>query len=133
MMHDDSTARLCSLFQVHRSGERTFLIQWLDCTMRTHKMPTFRVCSSSPPDRALAGVRILVPEPRNRAPLSWEALPYGILCWVPYVSLAYLSRRPNTQPIRLLLLPVVIVSLVWTGHAFIFTDPKHNSLNWGLS
>ncbi|KAG9315802.1 hypothetical protein JVU11DRAFT_3451 [Chiua virens] len=44
--------------------------------------------------------------------------------------MAYLSRRPDTLYLRLLLLPIVVCLTFGTYFRFMYTDPKLNIYNW---
>jgi len=46
--------------------------------------------------------------------------------------MAYLSRRPDTFYLRLLLLPLVVLLAFGTYFRFMYTQPELNIYNWGL-
>lgn len=46
--------------------------------------------------------------------------------------MAYLTRRPDTFYLRLLLLPLVVVLAFGTYFRFMYTEPELNIYNWGL-
>ena len=50
---------------------------------------------------------------------------------IPFFTMAYLSRRPDTFYLRLLLLPLVIFLAFGTYFRFVYTDPTLSTLNWG--
>jgi hypothetical protein len=54
-----------------------------------------------------------------------------VSCYAPFIFLAYLTRRPDTYLIRLLLLPSVIVSILVAAYRFTWTMPELNVYNWG--
>lgn len=75
--------------------------------------------------------RTLIPRPQDRTPVTWNALPYAVASCIPFVFMAYLSRRPDTYLIRLLLLPTVITAILGTAYRFVWTVPQLNVYNWG--
>lgn len=56
---------------------------------------------------------------------------YPVALYAPFIFLAYLTRRPDTYPIRLLLLPSVITSILVAAYRFTWTVPELNVYNWG--
>lgn len=79
----------------------------------------------------VSAFRIIIPEPQNRQPISWRALPYFLFPLLGLFVMAALARRPNTWFIRMTLLPVVILSSIWASFNFMWTDPILNVYNWG--
>ncbi|THG92839.1 hypothetical protein EW145_g8567, partial [Phellinidium pouzarii] len=75
--------------------------------------------------------RLLVPELENRIPITWTTFPYTIAFIVPLVFMAYLSRRPNTHVIRLLLLPAVLSITLHSCLGYLWTGQGMNVYNWG--
>ncbi|KAF9485778.1 hypothetical protein BDN70DRAFT_870654 [Pholiota conissans] len=75
--------------------------------------------------------RTIVPEEKDRIPLTWSNGIYPILCYVPFVFLAYLSRQPDTYIIRVLLLPTTITAILVAAYRFTWTIPEINVYNWG--
>ncbi|KAH9480642.1 hypothetical protein JR316_0007242 [Psilocybe cubensis] len=75
--------------------------------------------------------RTIVPEPQHRIPIKWSTAVYPVLCYAPFVFLAYLTRRPDTYTIRLLMLPSVITSILVAAYRFTWTIPELNVYNWG--
>ncbi|KAG6854126.1 hypothetical protein C0991_010290 [Blastosporella zonata] len=45
--------------------------------------------------------------------------------------MAYLARRPDTYPMRLLLLPITLCGIVAAAYHFVWTPPELNVYNWG--
>ncbi|PPQ69106.1 hypothetical protein CVT25_004603 [Psilocybe cyanescens] len=75
--------------------------------------------------------RTIVPEPEHRTPITWNNAVYPLLCYAPFIFLAYLTRRPDTYLIRLLMLPSVITSILVAAYRFTWTIPELNVYNWG--
>lgn len=50
---------------------------------------------------------------------------------VPLILMSYLVRRPNTLLIRILLLPVVLLTAIRSCYGYMWTDPRFNVYNWG--
>ena len=75
--------------------------------------------------------RMIIPRLRHRIPLTWYNAPYPIACYIPFLYLAYLARRPGTYRLRLSLLPVVICALVTAASRFVWVGPSLNTFNWG--
>ena len=56
-----------------------------------------------------------------------------LLCqihFIPVIYMAYLTTRSNTQPLRLMILPIVAVLTAYTGLCFRWDHPDLDSLNW---
>lgn len=62
--------------------------------------------------------RAFIPELHNRIPITWRTIPFTFIPFVPFVLLAYLARRPDTNLLRLLLLPIVIVMSLGTAYRY---------------
>ncbi|KAJ3570098.1 hypothetical protein NP233_g4627 [Leucocoprinus birnbaumii] len=75
--------------------------------------------------------RTLIPPAEERIPLTMNNGIIPLLCYVPLVFMAYLARRPNTYPIRLLLLPSTICAVLYAAYHFTWTEPILNVYNWG--
>ncbi|KAG6823340.1 hypothetical protein H0H93_003838, partial [Arthromyces matolae] len=45
--------------------------------------------------------------------------------------MAYLTRRPDTYLIRILLLPITLCGIVAAAYRFVWTPPELNVYNWG--
>ncbi|KAF5385687.1 hypothetical protein D9757_005537 [Collybiopsis confluens] len=75
--------------------------------------------------------RLIVPEPQNRVPITPTIFPYTLSYLIPFFFLAYLSRRPDTYLIRLLLLPIVIACALASAFRYCWTIPSLNVYNWG--
>ncbi|KAG2066440.1 hypothetical protein BDR04DRAFT_1106624 [Suillus decipiens] len=75
--------------------------------------------------------RVLVPEPRERIPITGINALYLIFPLLPLIYMGYLARRPDTFTLRLLLLPLVVAVAVGTYFRFMWTEPHHNIYNWG--
>lgn len=73
----------------------------------------------------------IVPEVKDRIPLNRSTAIYPILCYAPFVFLAYLTRRPDTYHIRLLLLPSTVTLILVAAYRFRWTTPELNVYNWG--
>ncbi|KAF9221665.1 hypothetical protein BS17DRAFT_259769 [Gyrodon lividus] len=63
--------------------------------------------------------------------MAIRALPCLILQFVPLLYMAYLSRRPGTFALRLMLLPVVVLSTFGVYFHLMCTQPEHKHYNWG--
>ncbi|KAF6757423.1 hypothetical protein DFP72DRAFT_891115 [Ephemerocybe angulata] len=75
--------------------------------------------------------RVIIPLSENRIPMTRHIGWIPLLCYVPFVFLAALARRPDTYLIRLLLLPGVIYSILLAAYRFTWTQPELNVYNWG--
>ncbi|KAF8158079.1 hypothetical protein B0H34DRAFT_707417 [Crassisporium funariophilum] len=75
--------------------------------------------------------RTIVPEGNDRTPITWRTGIYPVLCYTPFIFLAYLARRPDTYPIRLLMLPSVITAILVAAYRFTWVIPELNVYNWG--
>ncbi|KAJ7644210.1 hypothetical protein FB45DRAFT_291116 [Roridomyces roridus] len=82
---------------------------------------------------ALRAFRTIIPEPSERIPISLTTTPLLLCSFLPIVFLAFLSRRPSTYNIRILLLPSTLIACLWTGFKFMFTIPELAVYNWGLA
>ena len=54
-----------------------------------------------------------------------------LVCYLPFIFLAFLARRQDTYLIRLLLLPTVITLILVAAYRFTWTQPELNVYNWG--
>ncbi|KAJ6455742.1 hypothetical protein C8R45DRAFT_1035543 [Mycena sanguinolenta] len=77
--------------------------------------------------------RALIPKPHERIPLTLSNAHLLLSCFVPFVFLAYLARRPGTYLIRLLFLPTVLVAALTAGFRFRWTIPELNVYNWAIA
>ncbi|KAK7044787.1 hypothetical protein R3P38DRAFT_2690550 [Favolaschia claudopus] len=75
----------------------------------------------------------VIPKPHSRIPLTFSNAPVLLSCFVPFVFLAYLARRPGTYLIRLLFLPTVIIATLTAGFRFRWTIPELNVYNWAIA
>ena len=75
--------------------------------------------------------RTVVPTEEHRIPLTLQNGIYPVLCYIPFIFLAYLARRPDTYLIRLLWLPTVITALLVSAYRFYWVPPELNVYNWG--
>ena len=75
--------------------------------------------------------RTIIPYPEHRIPIRLHHVPNLLLPLIPFFSMAYLSRRPDTFYLRLLLLPLVICLTCGTYFRFMYTEPELNIYNWG--
>ncbi|KAJ7819391.1 hypothetical protein B0H14DRAFT_2836695 [Mycena olivaceomarginata] len=82
---------------------------------------------------ATRAFRTIIPKPHHRIPLTLSNAPLLLSCFVPFVFLAYLARRPGTFHIRLLFLPTVIVATLSAGFRFRWTIPELNVYNWAMA
>ena len=76
-------------------------------------------------------LRTVVPLEEHRIPLTLQNGIYPLLCYVPFIFLAYLARRPDTYFIRLLWLPTVITAILVSTYRFYWVPPELNVYNWG--
>ncbi|KAI0031067.1 hypothetical protein K488DRAFT_79290 [Vararia minispora EC-137] len=79
----------------------------------------------------IRAARTIIPEPKDRIPLTISTAIYPLLAFVPFTFMAYLVRRPDTYLARLLLLPLVITTALRGAFAYFWTDPRLNVYNWG--
>ncbi|KIJ64536.1 hypothetical protein HYDPIDRAFT_132494 [Hydnomerulius pinastri MD-312] len=75
--------------------------------------------------------RILIPYPDDRIPIQTHHIPNLILPFIPFLYMAYLTRRPDTFTLRLMLLPLVLCLAFGTYFRFMYTKPEDNIYNWG--
>ena len=75
--------------------------------------------------------RSIVPLEQHRIPLTLQNCIYPVLCYTPFIFLAYLARRPDTYFIRLLWLPTVITATLVSAYRFYWVPPEMNVYNWG--
>ncbi|KAH0586223.1 hypothetical protein J132_08803 [Termitomyces sp. J132] len=76
-------------------------------------------------------IHILIPNLKDRIPITWQTIPLPFLYHLPFFLLAYLARRPDTYLIRLFLLPLTIGGVVAAAYRFVWTPPEFNVYNWG--
>ncbi|KAF5369430.1 hypothetical protein D9758_002797 [Tetrapyrgos nigripes] len=77
--------------------------------------------------------RLLVPEPKDRIPITPIFLLYWSAYHVPFFFLAYLARRPDTYLMRLLLLPTALICSIVVAYRYTWTISSLNVYNWGQS
>ncbi|KAI0043453.1 hypothetical protein FA95DRAFT_1563311 [Auriscalpium vulgare] len=77
--------------------------------------------------------RTLVPPLEERIPVTWTTAPYTLLHFIPFTFMSYLVRRPDTQVMRLLMLPTLITTAVRSAFGYVWLDPRYNVYNWGLA
>ncbi|KAF9444336.1 hypothetical protein P691DRAFT_837665 [Macrolepiota fuliginosa MF-IS2] len=75
--------------------------------------------------------RTLIPPAEERIPLTWGNGIIPVLCYVPLIFMAYLARRPNTYPIRVLLVPSTVSGVIFAAYHFTWIQPIFNVFNWG--
>ena len=80
---------------------------------------------------AYQAFRTIVPAEEARIPLTFQNAIYPVLCYTPFIFLAYLARRPDTYLIRLLWLPTVIIGILVSAYRFYWVLPELNVYNWG--
>ena len=80
---------------------------------------------------ALKAFRTVIPIEEHRIPLTLQNGILPVLCYTPFIFLAYLARRPDTYLIRLLLLPTVITAILVSAYRFYWVPPELNVYNWG--
>jgi O-antigen ligase len=69
----------------------------------------------------------------SRITVTPYVLPYQLLLYTPFVYLAYLARREGTYALRLLILPVVLSCIFFSGWGFVWTEEDLQLRNWGQS
>jgi len=74
--------------------------------------------------------RSIIPEPHDREVLTWRAFPLPLYAQLGLLFLAYLSRRPNTRFLRMLVLPTVILSAIGFSFGYVWTEPIFNVYNF---
>ncbi|KAI0070015.1 hypothetical protein K474DRAFT_1713707 [Panus rudis PR-1116 ss-1] len=72
----------------------------------------------------------IIPDPPNRIPLTWRTAPHSFAYVVPLLFMAYLSRRRDTQIMRLLLLPTTIFLAVRGTFAYDAFNPDYYFYTW---
>lgn len=73
----------------------------------------------------------MIPYPDHRIPIRLYHIPHLLVPLIPFLSMAYLSRRRDTFYLRLSLLPLVICLTLGTYFRFVYTEPELNIYNWG--
>ncbi|EMD38566.1 hypothetical protein CERSUDRAFT_113744 [Gelatoporia subvermispora B] len=74
--------------------------------------------------------RQFIPDQRNREPLTWGTVPNAFIYMLPYLFMAYLARRADTYPIRLLFLPTVIATTIRCTFQYSIESPELAHLDW---
>ena len=108
--------------------EKGSLQQSVNVDSRTNNFAeyqTYRLTST-----AHYAFRSIIPEPQDREVLTWRAFPLPLYTQLGLLFLAYLSRRPNTRFLRMLVLPTVILSAVGFAFGYAWTGPIFNVYNW---
>ncbi|KAJ2919179.1 hypothetical protein MD484_g1194, partial [Candolleomyces efflorescens] len=75
--------------------------------------------------------RVIVPHEQDRIPITRHTYWIPLVCYTPFVFLAFLARRPDTYLIRLLLLPSVICAILVAAYRYTWTQVELNVYNWG--
>lgn len=78
----------------------------------------------------LTAFRTLVPEPKNRIPLTWTNSHLVILPIIPLLVLSYLARRPQTRFLRLAVLPLSVWSTLSAAYTYEWMNPVYNVYNF---
>ncbi|KAM6494377.1 hypothetical protein JOM56_010738 [Amanita muscaria] len=73
----------------------------------------------------------VIPPKEQRIPVTWQTSIQPVLAYAPYLYLCYLARRPNTFLVRMLLLPVVVLSVLTAAYRYTWTHPSLYVWNWG--
>jgi hypothetical protein len=63
--------------------------------------------------------------------MTWTALPLLFYALVGLLYMAYLTRRPYTRVLRMLVMPTVILSAFGFSFGYVWTEPTLNVYNWG--
>ncbi|KAK2465364.1 hypothetical protein APHAL10511_002718 [Amanita phalloides] len=74
---------------------------------------------------------LIVPPKEHRIPITLKSAVQPLLCYLPYLYLCYLARRENTRIIRLLTLPIVLLSIITAAYRYTWTHPSLYVYNWG--
>ncbi|KAI0781096.1 hypothetical protein BD413DRAFT_600538 [Trametes elegans] len=74
--------------------------------------------------------REFIPRWEDRVQITWYNAPQAVLHALPYFFMAYLVRRPDTQLMRLLLLPTVIGMTLRCTYGYKFDDPRWFWYEW---
>ena len=74
-----------------------------------------------------------MPTHQDRIPITWQTAPFTLLQFIPYTFMSYLGRRPDTHLIRLLVLPTLITTALYSSYGYVWLDPRHNVYNWGAA
>ncbi|KAN0139796.1 High-affinity nickel-transport domain containing protein [Lactarius tabidus] len=77
--------------------------------------------------------RAFVPPHHHRVPRTWHTAPFTLLPFIPYSFMSYLVRRPDTHFIRLLVLPTLITTSLYSSYGYAWLDPSYNVFNWAVA
>ena len=80
---------------------------------------------------AQRALQTIIPPLQDRIPITRRTAPYQVACYIPFIFMAYLARRPDTHIIRLLLLPTVLCGILASAYRFVWIAPELNVYNWG--
>ncbi|KAI6041401.1 hypothetical protein EDC04DRAFT_2669306 [Pisolithus marmoratus] len=77
--------------------------------------------------------RTIIPYPQDRIPIEPRHVLHLVAALVPLMYMAYLARRPDTFLLRVMLLPLVVLSLLGTFFRFKIDGVEYGPNNWGLT
>ncbi|KAF9019196.1 hypothetical protein BDZ89DRAFT_1073224 [Hymenopellis radicata] len=83
------------------------------------------------PDTLTLAFRSIIPRLEDRIPITLHVAPVLLMSYIPFMFMAYLARREDTYLIRLLLLPTVITTTLWSSFTHYWSVPILNVYNWG--
>ncbi|KAI0336368.1 hypothetical protein GY45DRAFT_1393759 [Cubamyces sp. BRFM 1775] len=69
-------------------------------------------------------------QPTDYTPLTWRTIPRANIWLVAYFVMAYLTRRPGTYLLRLLLLPLTILLIIQCTTHYRIENPVFGWYNW---
>ena len=78
----------------------------------------------------LQNLNLLPHNTTQHIPITLFNFPLSQIHYVPLIYMAYLTTRPNTQNLRLLILPILLVLVAYTGICYKWEYPGLDSLNW---
>ncbi|KAI8998789.1 hypothetical protein BD414DRAFT_133926 [Trametes punicea] len=80
--------------------------------------------------RAAADVAREALQPSRYVPLTWGNALFAHSYLLPYIVMAYLTRRPGTYAVRLLLLPLTVLTIIRCTVHYHIDDPVYGWYNW---
>jgi hypothetical protein len=100
-------------------------------SIRAYDKPRFETQTYRLISAGCLAFRSIIPEPHDRREMTWTALPLLLYALVGLLYMAYLTRRPYTRVLRMLVMPTVILSAFGFSFGYVWTEPTLNVYNWG--
>ncbi|KIO02680.1 hypothetical protein M404DRAFT_1001893 [Pisolithus tinctorius Marx 270] len=77
--------------------------------------------------------RTVIPHPGDRIPFEPRHALHLVAALLPMMYMAYLARRPDTFLLRIMLLPLAVLSILGTFFRFAVLEVGYGTTNWGLA